>query len=113
MQDIETKELVKEESANDFLTRIDSSIQKSKILVAKNQKSILPYSQSHNDLFEAGPSSSRSRENGWNNYTSLEETPSSNGSNKEVPTCYIKAKEHKVRYSMRRLEQQQDELFQL
>jgi len=34
-------------------------------------------------------------------------------SSSEVPACYIKAKEHKVRYSMRRLEQQQDELFQL
>lgn len=110
MQDIESIEGVKEESATDFLSRIDSSIKKTKLQVAKNQKSLLPYSQSHNDLFEEGPSTSRSRDNGWKTYASLDGT---NGSNSEVPTCYIKAKENKVRYSMRRLEQQQDELFQL
>ena len=109
---------VKEETASDFLSRIDSSIQRTKEQVAKNQETLVPYHSSHsdNDLFSLEAGSSSRADNGWKKtYVSLD-VPSngtSSPSNHEVPACYIKAKEHKVRYSMRRLEQQQDELFQL
>ena len=115
-------EPLKEETASDFLSRIDSSIKKTKDQVAKNQKSLVPYSQSENDLFslDPGPSTSsriRKNDNGWRKtYVSMDGSTtngSPTASSSEVPACYIKAKEHKVRYSMRRLEQQQDELFQL
>ena len=103
---------VPEESANDFLHRIDSSIAKTRDQLEKKAgASGVAYSYSENDLFSlnqpAASSVSRSRSARFKN--SQADAGMTNGE----PACYIRTGDNKVRYSMRRLEQEQDELFQL
>lgn len=108
-----------EETANDFLHRIDSSIAKTRDQLEKKVGAAgVSYSYSENDLFSinqpATASVSRSRSARFKSKLPAPlDSASSNGGGEEVPACYIRTADSKVRYSMRRLEQEQDELFQL
>lgn len=117
---------VKEETANDFLHRIDSSIAKTRDQVERKVHAAgVSYSQSENDLFSlngqavSGPSVtsvSRSRSARFTTKTlpPVDSDGTRNGTeSEELPACYIRPGDNKVRYSMRRLEREQDELFQL
>jgi hypothetical protein len=115
--------LMPEETANDFLHRIDSSIAKTRDQVEKKvTASGVSYSYSENDLFtlnQPGPSAaSVSRSRSARFKAPAKDTAIRNGgaggeANEELPACYIRTADNKVRYSMRKLEQEQDELFQL
>lgn len=115
-----------EETANDFLHRIDSSIAKTRDQVERKVHAAgVSYSFSENDLFNlngqtgAGPSATsvtRSRSARFKNGTlpTLDsEIEYRNGDTEEQAACYIRPGDNKVRYSMKRLEREQDELFQL
>lgn len=110
--------IMPEETANDFLHRIDSSIAKTRDQVEKKvSASGVSYSYSENDLFSlnqpgtSAASVSRSRSARFKPSANNSAVP--NGSSPELPACYIRTADNKVRYSMRKLEQEQDELFQL
>ena len=108
---------VSEETANDFLHRIDSSIAKTRDQLEKKVSAAgVSYSYSENDLFNLNQPASanvpRSRSVRFKS-TLPPHGSVSNGETEELPACYIRTVDNKVRYSMRRLEQEQDELFQL
>lgn len=115
-----------EETANDFLHRIDSSIAKTRDQVERKvQAAGVSYSYSENDLFsmngqmgDGTPAASvvRSRSARFKNGTLPpldSEIEYRNGDSDEQAACYIRPGDNKVRYSMRRLERERDELFQL
>lgn len=114
----ERPDKVREETANDFLHRIDSSIAKTRDQVEKKVTAAgVAYSYSENDLFSLNQpttsSVSRSRSARFKSIQPAHDSGVSNGDKEELPACYIRTADNKVRYSMRRLEQEQDELFQL
>lgn len=111
------KKLPREESINDFLSRIDSSIAKTKGQVVERNRSF-PSSQSMDQIAGQLHHPSTSKRSGNRRRKSLDKEPPfqpvaifNNGSSPDGPTTHVITRG--VRSSLRRLEKEKDDLFQL
>lgn len=112
------KKLPREESINDFLSRIDSSIAKTKGQVVERNRNF-PSSQSMDQIVGQQHQPSSSRRTGNRRRNSLgKDIPSfnpvaifNNGSSPDGPTTHVITRG--VKSSLKRLERENDDLFQL